>query len=60
MYGTQGKDPTEARAVLAQDVLFGMNLLTLTGFVVMGLTVTLMAAGTALVFLGLYAGNWSG
>ena len=74
MYGTQGKDPTEARAVLAQDVLFGMNLLTLTGFVVMGLTLTLnrmgqagralsiglMAAGTALVFLGLYAGSWSG
>jgi hypothetical protein len=60
--------------VLTQDILFGMNLLTLTGFVVMGLTLTLnrmgqagrplsiglMAAGTALVFLGLYAGGWSG
>jgi hypothetical protein len=59
--------------VLTQDILFGMNLLTLTGFVVMGLTLTLnrmgqvgralsiglMAAGTALVFLGLYAGGWS-
>ena len=51
-----------------------MNLLTLAGFLVMGLTLTLnrmgqagkglslglMAAGTALVFLGLYAGGWSG
>ena len=60
--------------MLTQDILFGMNLLTLTGFVVMGLTLTLnrmgqagktlsiglMAAGTALVFLGLYAGDWSG
>jgi len=50
-----------------------MNILTLVGFVVMGLTLTLnrmgqsgkalsiglMAAGTALVFLGLYAGGWS-
>jgi len=48
-----------------------MNLLTLAGFIVMGLTLTLnrmgragkglsiglMAAGTALVFLGLYAGD---
>ena len=59
--------------MLTQDILFGMNLLTLTGFVVMGLTLTLnrmgqvgralsiglMAAGTALVFLGLYAGDGS-
>jgi hypothetical protein len=51
-----------------------MNILTLAGFVLMGLTLTLnrmgqtrktlsvglMAAGTALVFLGLYAGGWSG
>src|SRR5215472_17673155 len=49
-----------------------MNILTLAGFVVMGLTLTLnrmgqtgkalsiglMAAGTGLVFLGLYAGGW--
>jgi hypothetical protein len=50
------------------------DILTLAGFVVMGLTLTLnrmgqagralsiglMAAGTALVFLGLYAEGWSG
>ena len=54
--------------MLTKDILFGMNILTLAGFVVMGLTLTLnrmgqagkalsiglMAAGTALVFLGLY------
>ena len=59
--------------MFTRDILFGMNLLTLAGFVVMGLTVTvnrmgqvgkglsigLMAAETALVFLGLYAGGWS-
>ena len=63
------RDPTEGEGVLTRDILFGMNLLTLAGFVVMGLTLTLnrmgqagiglMAAGTALVFLGLYAGGWS-
>ena len=60
--------------MVTKDILFGMNILTLAGFVVMGLTLTLnrmgqtgrglsvglMAAGTALVFLGLYAGGWSG
>jgi hypothetical protein len=60
--------------VLTKDILFGMNILTLAGFVVMGLTLTLnrtgqagkllsiglMIAGTALVFVGLYAGGWSG
>ena len=61
--------------MLTKDILFGMNILTLVGFVVMGLTLTLnrmgqsgkalsiglMAAGTALVFrLGLYAGGSSG
>jgi hypothetical protein len=60
--------------VLTRDILFGMNLLTLAGFVVMRLTLTLnrmgqagralsiglMAAGTALVFLGLYAGGLVG
>ena len=60
-----------AKVVLTKDVLFGMNILTLAGFVVMGLTLAvnrmgraskglsigLMAAGTALVFLGLYAGG---
>ena len=64
---------TKVRAVLTKDILFGMNMLTLAGFVVMGLSLTLhrmgqagkglsiglMAAGTALVFLGLYAGGWS-
>jgi len=57
--------------VLIKDILFGMNILSLAGFLVMGLTLTLnrmaqagkalsiglMAAGTALVFLGLYAGS---
>jgi hypothetical protein len=50
-----------------------MNILTLAGFVVMGITLTLnrtgqtskllsiglMAVGTALVLGGLYAGGWS-
>ena len=63
-----------AGAVLTKDILFGMNILTLAGFVVMGITLTLnrmgqtrkafsvglMVTGTALVFLGLYAGGWSG
>jgi len=57
--------------MLTKDILFGMNILTLVGFVVMGLTLTLnrtgqtgkalsiglMCAGTALVFFGLYAGG---
>jgi hypothetical protein len=57
--------------MFTKDILFGMNILTLAGFVVMGLTLTLnrmgqarkplsvglMVAGTALVFLGLYAGS---
>jgi hypothetical protein len=57
--------------MLTKDILFGMNILTLVGFVVMGITLTLnrmgqagkalridlMAAGTALVFVGLYAGG---
>ena len=60
--------------MLTKDIFFGMNILTLAGFIVMGLTLTLnrmghagkvlsiglMGAGTALVFLGLYAGRWSG
>jgi hypothetical protein len=65
---------TEGRGMLTKDILFGMNILTLAGFVVMGLTLTLnrmgqagkalsiglMTAGTALVFVGLYAagGLW--
>ena len=61
-------------SVLTTDILFGMNIMTLAGFVLMGLTLTLnrmgrtgkalsiglMAAGTALVFLGLYSRGWSG
>jgi hypothetical protein len=61
------------RAMFTKDILFGMNILTLAGFVVMGLSLTLhrmaaagrplaiglMCAGTALVFLGLYAGGGS-
>ena len=57
--------------MLTRDILFGMNILTLAGFVVMGLTLTLnrmgqtgkvvsiglMSAGTALVFVGQYAGG---
>ena len=57
--------------MLTKDILFGMNILTLAGFVVVGITLTLnrmgqagravsfglMAAGTALVFFGLYAGG---
>ena len=60
--------------MLTKDILFGMNILTLAGFVVMGLTLTLnrmgqtgkalsiglMIAGTALVFFGLCAEGWSG
>jgi len=59
--------------MLTKDILFGMNVLTLAGFVVMGITLTLnragqagkalsiglMSAGTALVFIGLYAGGGS-
>lgn len=57
--------------MLTQQILFGMNMLTLAGFVMMGLTLTLnrmgqageawsiglMAAGTVLVFAGLYLGG---
>ena len=53
---------------MGKDILFGMNLVTLGGFAVMAIAVNLarsrsvrapfgiaiMAAGTALVFLGLY------
>jgi hypothetical protein len=59
--------------VLVKDVLFGMNILSLAGFLVMGLSLTLqrtgnagaplsiglMCAGTALVFFGLFAGALS-
>ena len=57
--------------MLTKDILFGMNIITLAGFVVMGLSLSLsragqigaplsvglMCAGTALVFFGLFAGS---
>ena len=59
--------------MLTRDIFYGMNILTLAGFVVMGITLTLnrtgqtgkllsiglMTVGTALVFGGLYAAGWS-
>jgi hypothetical protein len=56
--------------VLTKDILYCMNVLTLAGFVAMGLTLTLNRSGqavehrldcgrTALVFRGLYASGWS-
>jgi hypothetical protein len=58
--------------MFTKDIPFGMNILTLASFAVMGLSLTLrrmagvggplsiglVCAGTALVFFGLYAGNW--
>jgi hypothetical protein len=74
MSDTAGPEPIGIGGTLTQDILFGMNILTLAGFMVMGLTLTLnrmgqtgkalsislMAAGTALVFAGLFAagGLW--
>ena len=57
--------------MLTKDILYGMNILSLTGFVVMGLTLSLrrmahvgaplciglMCVGTALVFIGLYVSD---
>ena len=57
--------------MLTKDVLFGMNILSLAGFLLMGISLTLrrtgnagvplsigmMSVGTALVFLGLFAGS---
>jgi hypothetical protein len=59
--------------MLTTDIIFGFNLLTLAGFIIMGLTLALsrsgraskalsiglMSAGTALVFFGLYVGGGS-
>jgi hypothetical protein len=59
--------------MFTKDILFGMNILSLVGFLVMGLSLTLrrmgnagaplciglMCVGTALVFLGLYASDRS-
>ena len=57
--------------MLTKDIISGFNILSLAGFVVMGLTLVLsrsgqtgkalsiglMCAGTALVFSGLYVGG---
>ena len=57
--------------MVTKDIIAGFNILTLAGFVVMGITlalsrsgqtgkalsIALMGAGTALVFFGLYAGS---
>ena len=57
--------------MLTRDILYGMNILTLAGFVIMGLSLSLrrmaqagaalcigmMGIGTVLVFVGLYAGT---
>jgi hypothetical protein len=54
--------------MLTQTILFGMNLISLAGFALMGISLTLqrqqrlgtpavfgmMAVGTALLFVGLY------
>jgi hypothetical protein len=59
--------------MLTKEIISGFNLLSLAGFVVMGLTLVLnrtgragkalsiglMSAWTALVFIGLYAGSGS-
>ena len=63
----------EGISVLTKDIFFGMNVLTLAGFLVMGLSLTLhrtgnagaplsiglMCGGTALVFFGLFAASSS-
>ena len=59
--------------MLTKEIIAGFNLLTLAGFVIMGITLALnrsgragkalsiglMSAGTAFVFIGLYAGSGS-
>jgi hypothetical protein len=59
--------------MLTKEIISGFNILSLAGFVLMGLTLVLnrtgrtskplsiglMSAGTALVFLGLYVGGAS-
>jgi hypothetical protein len=61
-------DGSVGQGMFTKEILFGMNLLTLAGFVVMGAGLTLnrqgtvrtpvafavMGTGTVLVFLGLY------
>jgi hypothetical protein len=64
----------DKRAMLTKDLLFGMNIVSLAGFVVMFLalnltrrpdvakiwTIALMSAGTALLLAGLYLYTPSG
>jgi hypothetical protein len=59
--------------MLTTDIISGFNLLSLAGFLIMGLTLALnrtgragkalsiglMSAGTALLFIGLYVGGGS-
>jgi len=59
--------------MLTKEIFSGFNLLSLAGFVIMGVTLALsrtgragkalslglMSAGTALVFIGLYSGGAS-
>ena len=58
--------------MLTTEIISGFNILSLAGFVIMGLTLAprtgragkalsigLMSAGTVLVFIGLYAGAGS-
>jgi hypothetical protein len=65
--------PANGGSVLTKNILFGMNVLSLAGFLVMGLSLTLrrtgnvgipfsiglMCAGTALVFFGLFSAGSS-
>jgi hypothetical protein len=58
--------------MLTQDTLFGMNILSLVGLIIMGFGLTLnrmaraglplsvgvMGLGTALVLVGLYTSGW--
>jgi hypothetical protein len=64
----------DQRAMLTKDLLFGMNIVSLAGFVVMFLalnlsrrpgvgkiwSIALMSAGTALLLVGLYLHTPSG
>jgi hypothetical protein len=69
-----GRGPNDhgRNAMLTKDIISGFNILSLAGFVVMGLTLVLsrsgqtgkalsiglMCAGTSLVFYRLYVGGW--
>jgi hypothetical protein len=69
----RGQSRVAERTMFTRDILFGMNIVSLTGFVIMAFSISLrrmtkagaplcfslMGVGTALVFLGLYAGSMS-